>query len=58
MEITLTMDKRKAEDLSFALADILCWLNGYEHGKGESLPVDTKTLIDFNIDLKNQIAKK
>jgi hypothetical protein len=46
------------EQLIAALADALCWFDGFQSGSGESTPVDTETLREFNIKLKKAWNKR
>jgi hypothetical protein len=56
--VTITLPRERAEELSFALADLLCWHAGYASAKGDdngNSPMGLNVARDFNIKLKSAI---
>lgn len=59
-QVTITIDKQKAEEISLGLSDLLCWLEGfYAARKGTDLehdnPMGVGAVRDINIKLKDVI---
>lgn len=53
-----SMTPKRADQYSDALADVLCWLNGFLMGKGEdaAMPPGWRLLGDLSADLKEHSA--
>lgn len=56
-EIT-TMKHHAADRYAYAIADVLCWLSGYEQGKGEDaqMPPNWRQLRQLKAELHNHAA--
>ncbi len=54
----LTMTKADMEQLSYALADVLCWHNGFRAAKGDDAPFvnGLDVLREHNIFLRSRLA--
>lgn len=52
------MTPAQADAYSDAIADVLCWLNGFLMGKGDDaeMPPGWRSLRDLNIALKDHAA--
>lgn len=58
--VTITMTRVDAEELSFALSDLLCWHQGYAAAKGDDTahaPMGVEAARDLNIKLKRAIKE-
>ena len=53
------MSAEQADEYSCALADVLCWFDGFLMGKGDDarMPPGWHTLRELNIDLKDHIQQ-
>ena len=49
-----------SDDLISAIADVLCWFNGFSANRDDYdiLPLDLLTLREFNIVLKKSVSKR
>ena len=45
-------DRQSIEDISYALSDVLCWLDGFRAGGGSYSPGSHEKLRELNIKLK------
>lgn len=58
----LNLSADEAEQLSWAISDLLCWISGFEAGRaGTDLPdgpMGVNQLRNFNIKLKNSLKHK
>ncbi|MFG6660055.1 hypothetical protein [Sulfitobacter sp. 915] len=59
--VTVSLRKKEAEAISYGIADVLCWVNGFNAARDgtdlETGPLGTKELRDMNIKLKDALDK-
>ena len=55
--VFFTLSAERAEAVSSAISDFLCWIQGFKAAGGE-YSGDCETLRDFNIKVKEAIRKE
>lgn len=60
MPILASMSADKADEYSDALADVLCWFNGFLMGKGDEaeMPPGWRKLRELSADLKDHVTEQ
>jgi hypothetical protein len=56
-DISLSFSLEQAQELSYGISDILCWIRGFRAGSRETRndPLGDEVLREFNIKLKKVI---